>query len=167
MRMRTRTKTTDRITPAGRRFYAQVGKLKGEPYVKVGVIQRKFKEPKEGGYAGRPITLGEVAVVNEFGSRDGRVPERSYIRSTHDEKNRDVTNYLKRKKLEVVAGQVSARKVLEEVGAQMQAHIYDKIIELRTPPNAPATIARKGSDNPLIAEGQLLRAVGWEYHGSD
>src|SRR4051812_36975227 len=35
--------------------------------------------PSEGG-----MTNAEIALVNEFGSQDGRVPERSFIRSTFD-----------------------------------------------------------------------------------
>lgn len=163
---RKRAKTTDRITPAGRRFFAQMDKIKREPHVKIGITQAKFKDVKEG--AGTtPFTVGEVAVANEFGTKDGRVPERSFIRSTHDEKKNDIFNYLKRKKIEVVAGTMSAKRALEKVGAAMQGHIQNKIISLRTPPNAPSTILQKGSDNPLIAEGQMLRSVSWEYHGSD
>lgn len=170
--MRVRSRTTDRITPAGRRFFAQVGRLKREPYVKVGVVQKKFSQPKVGeGTA--PLTLGEVAVVNEFGSQRKRangkpwVPERSFIRSTHDDIKNDVSNILKRRKLEVVAGIISARAALSLVAVYVQGKIQNKIIMLRTPPNEESTVARKKSDNPLIDEGQLLRSISWEYHGSD
>lgn len=166
--MRRRPLTTDRLTPAGRRFYAQVEKLKRGPHVKIGINQDKFKEPKEEfGGGTSPFTLGQVAVVNEFGSKDGRVPERSFIRTTDVDKRDDVYAYLKRKRLDVVSGRETARQVLGEVGAKMKGFIQQKIIAIRTPPNAPSTIARKGSSNPLIAEGQLLRSIEWEYHESD
>lgn len=160
--------TTDRLTPAGRKFYAQVEKLKRGPHVKIGINQDKFKEPKEefgGGVS--PFTLGQVAVVNEFGSKDGRVPERSFIRTTDEDKRDDISTYLRRRKLDVISGRQTAKQVLGEVGAKMKGFIQDKIISIRTPPNAPSTIARKGSSNPLIAEGQLLRSIEWEYHESD
>lgn len=166
MPIKGRAKTTDRITPAGRKFFAQMDELKDKPHVKVGVIQKKFARPKRG--PGKtPYTIGQVAVVNEFGTEDGHVPERSFLRSTHEDKKNDIYNWLKKNKIAVVSGRMTAKRALSIVGARMQAFVQEKIISLNDPPNAPSTIARKKSSNPLIAEGQLLRTIGWEYHGSD
>ena len=49
----------------------------------------------------------------------------------------------------------------EQLGLLVQAAIQRRVVELRTPPNAPATIKAKKSSNPLIDTGLLLTSVTW------
>ncbi len=111
-------------------------------------------------------SLALVAAVNEFGSDDGHVPERSFIRSTLDE-NRD--DYFARVAVAVGKGIDEGlpvmRRELGRVGAKVVGDIQRKIKALRDPPNAPSTIAAKGSDNPLIDTGRLRQAMDFEVRG--
>ena len=49
------------------------------------------------------------------------------------------------------------KKTAAALGELVKGEVQRRIAELKTPPNAPATIARKGSSNPLIDKG-VLRA---------
>lgn len=162
---RRRKFTVDKKTAAGRWLDQQAKVLAKKPRVKIGITQRDFSDPKEGldeaGGRSTDITVGEVAVVNEFGSADKRIPERSFIRSTTDDQRRRVNAMIKRFKVVVIAGFFPAKKALGIVGAYMKDRIQNKIVMLKNPPNAPSTIARKGSSNPLIDKGQLRQKVDW------
>ncbi len=48
---------------------------------------------------------------------------------------------------------------LEKVGVVAAGKVKEYMIELKTPPNAPSTIRKKGVDNPLIETGQLMQSV--------
>ena len=50
---------------------------------------------------------------------------------------------------------------LERIGAVVAGAIQQSIRDLRDPPNAPATIERKGSSNPLIDTGFMRLSVSW------
>lgn len=164
-------RTTDKLTPSGKKLMKQFKLLKNRPHVRVGVLQENFSDPKEGDPE-RDFTLGEVAVVNEFGSSDGRIPERSYIRSTHDDKKdawRKLTNQLRRRMIEKTQ---TVAWVLGNVGEEIVANIKEKIDKLKDPPNAASTIAAKTrdgkvGDNPLINFGQLRQSITEQVHGTD
>ena len=47
----------------------------------------------------------------------------------------------------------------EQLGLELTGLIKKEMVDLRNPPNHPFTIAMKGSDNPLIDHGHLLRSV--------
>lgn len=56
------------------------------------------------------------------------------------------------------AGQ-SMDQILEAVGVVAAAKVKVYMTELKTPPNAASTIRKKGSSNPLIADGHLRQSV--------
>ena len=102
-----------------------------------------------------------IAASNEFGT--ATIPERSYLRSTIDEGAREVAedlagalgNYLRD------PGRVDLLQRLGLVGEKWVGKVKRKIIDLKLPPNAPSTIARKGSTNPLVDTGRLLNSITW------
>ena len=49
--------------------------------------------------------------------------------------------------------------VLDRVGIIATGKVQQYMTDLRTPPNAPSTIAKKGSSNPLIDSGMLRGSV--------
>jgi len=61
-------------------------------------------------------------------------------------------------------GMADEKKVIglqNAAGMTAQEAIREAIIELDTPPNAPATIEAKGSSNPLIDTGRMKDSVTW------
>lgn len=125
-----------------------------------------------------------IAAANEFGAkipkRQARfedlddenpegwviIPERSYLRAWFDE-NVDVLQATMERLIgQVVEGKISGRAALETIGGYVVTHVQAYMVDLKTPPNAPSTIRRKGSSNPLIDTGQLKDAITWRVVGA-
>lgn len=179
--MASRVETTDRLTAVGRKMMKQAAVLDGKPHVKVGFPERAFNKVRKEvkaqkvlakglGFTNKEIenlglaaglTVGEIAVISEFGSADGQVPERSTIRAAFDQHHRDYYEATKKLKLAVLLGKVTSRKALNLIGLMMESDIRTKYTEGGVPlvPNAPSTIARKGSSHPLIDTGQTRASV--------
>jgi len=100
-----------------------------------------------------------VAAVQEFGSPSKNIPPRPTVSTTFDE-NLDELNRRKTKEYQrILDGKSTARQGLSRIGEWMVSKIRRKITQLKTPPNAPSTIAKKGSTNPLIDSGQMRQSV--------
>lgn len=100
-----------------------------------------------------------IAAANEFGTSDGRVPERSFIRSTIDSRRNDIANLTTKVLGQIADGKRTAEDAAEIVGQFTTAAIKKTMTDLDSPPNAPSTIAKKGSSNPLLDTLQLRNAV--------
>jgi hypothetical protein len=48
------------------------------------------------------------------------------------------------------------------IGAKAAAIMKNTIRDLKEPPNAPSTVAKKKSANPLVDTGLLMQSVTWE-----
>ena len=128
-----------------------------KPHVLIG-IQADEKGTSEEG-----VPIVEYAFYNEFGSQDGRrPPERSFIRSTSDEKRPQWDRLMARMWNGIIAGRVDIRTGLGIAGQQAEKDIKRKIVTLRTPGNAESTKEAKQSTNPLIDEGAMLGAIRHE-----
>ena len=120
--------------------------------VKVGF----FSTAKYGDKRGTPVAA--VAAWNEFGTKN--IPERPFFRNALAESERGVSNILAKgidtKKM-VVDERLAGR-----VGAYVQGEIQESITALKEPPNAPETVRRKGSSDPLLDTETLRNSVAWE-----
>jgi len=133
-------------------FVNEVKKLDKNPYTKIG-IQQDENHPEDG------ESLLIIASSNEFGTHDGRIPERSYMRSTHDENKRLITSMVDRGYDSIIAGKSTVKTVLSQIGAVFKGEVQKKMVDLTSPPNAESTIKRKGSSNPLIDTGFLRQSI--------
>ena len=108
---------------------------------------------------GTPVT--NVAAANEFGS--GNIPERPAFRQAIPQ--------IKTTALSVLKANVNPRTmvvdrgVAEQVGRAGQDTLRRSYTRLRRPENAPATIAAKQGDNPLLDEGTLIDSATWRVVG--
>jgi len=109
--------------------------------------------------------LDIAATVNEFGSTDGRIPQRSYFRSTMDRERLRYGTALAWSLRRVLDGRSLWRRELHLLGSRIANDIAITIHELDTPPNAPSTIQKKGFDNPLVETGTLARSIDHEVLG--
>lgn len=105
--------------------------------------------------------LVRYAAANEFGTRDGHVPERSFLRSTVDE-NRDRYASLLTVAARAALDGTRVETAFGRVGLVVTGDVQEQIRDLRMPPNAPSTIAKKGSDNPLIDSGRMRQSIDFE-----
>lgn len=104
-----------------------------------------------------------VAIANEFGTEDEHIPERSFMRSTFDENvdayKQDIRQIVKT----AASGGRSIRQGMGLLGRKVENQVKAKIVDIREPGNAPATIKQKGFDNPLVHHGRLGGSVRWKY----
>ena len=117
------------------------------------------------------MTLADLAAVHELGSRDGRVPERSFLRSTFHVR---VADQLRQRIADSVRAVLEfgadVRKVIGALGAwgatevknTISQNAADSYGEFPYPPLADSTIAAKGSSVPLVDTGQMLNAITWQ-----
>lgn len=87
------------------------------------------------------------------------IPERSFLRSTHDEEGDRIINQTERAVSQVLVGKMSVDDMLDLYGQQMATAIKTKIRDIDNPPNSSATILGKGSSNPLISTGGMLESI--------
>ena len=146
------------------KFQEAVAELaKSDPHVRVGV----FSDEKAGGQVrDGELTNVEIAAVHEYGTEDGRVPERSFLRSTFDEKRQVYAALVTKLLRGVVSGKMPVKQMFDILGAQMVADINGRVRQTLGPafafePLRPETIARKGSDRPLIDTGIMLASITW------
>lgn len=124
---------------------------------KPGTVEVGIIDP--GMHGDGPFNTAEIGFVHEFGSSDGRIPERSFIRSTLKSDRKDIIKLTKALLKKVLSGAMPLNQALGLMGIDAADRISQKIVEIRTPPNSPQTIAKKGSSNPLVDTGQLKNSI--------
>lgn len=143
-------KIKDTETADGRRFKKMLKEL-GQLQVRIG-YQRGTEVDEEG------VDYCDIAAWNELGTV--RSPSRPFLRKSVDENEAKIKQFLKSQKADLVRG-VPAEQILKEIGIFQKDLIQEKITEGDFAPNAPSTIARKGSEKPLIDTGRLRQSVNY------
>lgn len=143
-----------KVTVKDKGYNAMMSRLgRKQPTMRVGVFGDKALEGHEGG-----LSNGELAAVHEFGTEDGRVPERAWMRGYVDENNARVSRMLARVAEQVTAGKLTPEQGLNLVGLQIVGEIKRRLPHL-SPPLEEETVRRKGSSATLIDKGQFRSAI--------
>lgn len=90
------------------------------------------------------------------------IPERSFIRSTFDDRNDEWMSFVEERIQRVCDLEMTAKQVFEQLGAKIAGDIQKRMTQLRSPKNAALTTSNKGSSNPLLNTGELRRHVTWK-----
>jgi len=110
---------------------------------------------------GTPVAL--VATVQEFGTEDGRIPERPAIRNANKTNENELIRIIK-KNVEpetMVIDEMTAGKV----GQSHQGATQKSIIDLRDPPNAPSTLKQKAPQtNPLVKTSKYAQSITYKVN---
>jgi len=106
----------------------------------------------------------EVGAVHEFGV--GRIPERSFLRSTVLEKKREYKRLLASLAKKMVEG-MPAPQALGLLGTKVQSDVQAKFTDNDWPPLSPQAAAnRKNTDpasiTPLVDTGHLRQSITYE-----
>lgn len=154
-----KSSVTDRDLGWGR-FFSAVNDL-DDLHAKVGVLA----DTAQGGLhvPGGQLTVAEIAAVNEFGTSDGRIPERSFIRSTFDKMREELERDAGKLVALVLDGAMTAQGALGVLGAKLAAEMKKTVTvgEGVAPANAPSTVRRKGSARTLVDTGRMVGAITW------
>jgi hypothetical protein len=102
----------------------------------------------------------EIATVHEFGTRNGRIPQRSFMRSTFDENKRKYEKLMSNAADRVIFEKIDPEAAFAIPGEAHRTDVIRKIDAGIPPPNAPSTLKRKrGGTTPLINFGQLKGSI--------
>ncbi len=108
---------------------------------------------------GSNLTITEYAAVNEFGTKDGRIPERSFMRTTYDKFERFYTQHFRENGYKASIGKLNPIAALKLVGEDYRSDVVNKIIGIRNPPNAESTLKKKRGSNPLIDDAIMNKSI--------
>jgi phage gpG-like protein len=123
-------------------------------YVAVGVLQ---DEKRDDGFS-----MVDLAMVHEYGSKDGHIPERSFIRSSCDTKRKVHLRLLRRLEKKVILGHLNKKQALTQIGEMVKSDMVQAINSGIDPALDPKTIRRKKSSKPLIDTGRLKGSIAHE-----
>lgn len=156
-----------------RELRARIGEL-GKYSAKIGAVGEEASEAHEGGPTnatllaihelGADIDVGErsdVATRETHAAIKVHIPERRPIRRTFAEKRGELISLTARVARDVLAGKLDPIAAMGIIGAWGAAAIKRTITAGLTPPNAPSTIAKKGSSKPLVDTGQLVGSISF------
>ena len=151
-------KTTD--TDMGMKKILDEMESLGQKRVKVGIQNDAGAHDESQG-----LTVAAIAYINEYGTRDGRIPPRPAHANAFDDNRTSLNSLVNRLIRGVSEGKLTAQKAAAILGQTHEDNVKQSITNLRTPANAPRTIAQKGSSNPLIDTGQTRNSVRYVVEG--
>ena len=123
--------------------------------IKVGIHEGAGKNAKTG------TLIVDYATANEYGT--SRIPERSFMRSTVDEKQQEWNKALDRIVGSITEGDISnIEQKISLVGKQIVNDIKEKIDSNVPPPLSEATKKRKGSSRTLIDTGIMRASITYK-----
>lgn len=134
---------------------ALLERVKTPGTVDVGIIDA-------GDHPSGDITVAGIGFAHEFGT--ATLPERSFIRATIQKEKKAIVALQKKLMKQITAGEMKIEQALGLIGEFVADKIRQRIVSLKSPPNTPETIAKKGSSNPLIDTGQLKNSITYEVN---
>lgn len=99
------------------------------------------------------INNATLGAIQHFGN--DRIPARPWLDVGVAQGNKEYVEIIK-------ANIENPEQALEQIGVIAVGKVQQYIVDLRTPPNTPATIKAKGSSNPLIDTGALRQSVTYK-----
>lgn len=141
-------KYTIKVTRDGRQLEKALTELTGKT-VKIG-YQQGWAESEDG------VDECDIAAWNEFGTE--KSPSRPFMRNAIDNHTDKIDNMFKAEVNNLQNG-MSAEQILNQIGVFVKDLIQTEIVDGDFTPNAPYTIAKKGSSKPLIDTGRMRQSV--------
>lgn len=89
------------------------------------------------------------------------IPERSFMRAGFDANETVLVSTFQEILYGVMAGAYGWRVAYDRVGQFLARRLARYLVDLKTPANAPLTVERKGSSNPLVDTGRLQQSITW------
>ena len=119
-------------------------------------VQAGFYKDESVGPNG-PTPSHIIAKANEFGVPSKNIPPRPFMRNATVPAQKRGHNIIKAR----MDDGADLTTALQSAGVAMAEEIRKSIRSNTPPPNAPATIKRKGSTHTLIDTGAMLGAIHW------
>lgn len=132
-------------------------KMKKAPHVAIGILQ---DERIDNGFS-----MVDLAAVHEYGSKDGRIPPRSFMRSTCDAQRNKHLKMISSLQGKILDGVLSMKRSLTQLGEVVSKDMVQTINRGIAPELMPATVRRKESRKALIDTGRLKGSITHEVRG--
>ena len=149
-----KAKSRARVTRKTRQKIDHMHHLRGRHGTKVGL-------PKGSGRYPDGTEVIDVGIQHEFGI-PGVLPERSWLRHAIRTNLRKYRTFNKKALRQILFGDLKPSIAMQRLGLEAMNDVQDRIRDISTPPNAPATVDRKGFNNPLIHTGLFRQSVTFE-----
>lgn len=104
-------------------------------------------------------SVAENAATHEFGAPQAGIPPRPFMRPTIDREKDKWSRQIGEGARSVLAGQRTARQVLEVVMVGAAGDVGKSIQAVTSPPLKPETVKRKGFAKPLIDTSLMFQSV--------
>ena len=138
--------------------------MKGGSYARVGVLADEAagglheRDPVTG--RSLPLTVAELAAVLEYGTQDGHIPSRPFLRMTFDAQVDELARMAKLCVLKILTGDLTVGQSLGMLGAQLAAEVKKTVTAgPEVPPhNAESTLARKLAKGAWNKRGKAQRS---------
>lgn len=98
----------------------------------------------------------DVAIANNYGLG---VPQRPFFEEAREPIQRMFESSLKSRLPDLNSGKADYKKLLGVIGVKAENEVRRSIRDGNWTPNSPETVARKGSDRPLIDTGAMIQNV--------
>lgn len=108
---------------------------------------------------GTSLSMADLGVVHEYGVL-GRIPARPWLNGYFEELGEErLRSAIGEVMGEVMDGKQDTETAYNRLGAALAGGIQERIARQIPPPNAPSTIASKGSSTPLIDTGAFRQSI--------
>lgn len=87
------------------------------------------------------------------------IPERSFLRTGFDSNVNKIADKIEAQLNDVLDFGINPDVYLDAIGMEFAGLIQKHMKSVKSPPNAPVTVATKGSSNPLQDTGRLIGAI--------
>lgn len=108
--------------------------------------------------------VAEYAAYNEFGTSE--IPSRPFMRMATEEHAEEVASFMEEQAKAVINGG-DAMSAFNSIGEYQVEMVRQTIESGSFAPNAPSTIARKGSSTPLVDTGRMLDSIEFMVEGKE
>ena len=133
-----------------------IGKKAGE-FDNLFFVQAKSGEK----FLARDVRKGEIELLYWL-TRLLKIPERSFLRAGFVENVKEINKYSDILLKKVATGEMSEREYLDNIGQRLSSKIKTFARNLNSPANSRVTKENKGSSNPLVDTGQMIRGITWK-----
>lgn len=133
-----------------------IGKKAGE-FDDLFFVQAKSGEK----FLARDVRKGEIELLYWL-TKSVKIPERSFLRAGFDENVKEINKYSDILLKKVATGEMSEREYLDNIGQRLSSKIKTFARNLNSPANSRVTRENKGSSNPLVDTGQMIRGITWK-----
>lgn len=133
-----------------------IGKKAGE-FDNLFFVQAKSGEK----FLARDVRKGEIELLYWL-TKSVKIPERSFLRAGFDENVKEINKYSDILLKKVATGEMSEREYLDNIGQRLSSKIKTFARNLNSPANSRVTRENKGSSNPLVDTGQMIRGITWK-----